>query len=423
MRIAGLPLQSSLVAAGDYVPVVDVSDLTQAPTGTTKKNTVSILSFLSLVHPVLENASVVWEGDSITNGFGVLAGQEFRTLVYADPIFAARGPNSVTHPALDGSTTADVVARYAASVFPRRPAAIGSSQTFLFVFIGTNDYTQAAATTFAALEAYWTTAKADGFTVVAFTIPISFRPGNTPQLNRLILKSTVPDYLVDLASLWNTEQDNTVFSDQLHPTALGHQMIARKIVDSILYRNRNPDTMPPNGVGRFSELLVYAPAQVGNSDIRSQCTTGFSAALSIISGVKVWLASHSDAADTLSFLNYNGVSYVTPLTINRAGTLTFLGGVIGGVQRLTGAGAVDVVTLTTALTTNGAGQALTLANGVDGQMKEIIHDVDGGSAILTPTTKTGFATVTFNNVADTVTLKYLTTRGWYVVSSRGAVVA
>lgn len=104
------------------------------------------------------------------------------------------------------------------------------------------------------------------------------------------------------------------------------------------------------------------------------------------------------------------------------GNIRAAGSVFGGVQALSGAGAVNVTTQTTALTTSGVAQALTLADGTNGQTKTIIHDVDGGSAVLTPTTKTGFSTVTFTNVGETVTLQYLTTRGWFVLSSYGAVV-
>jgi hypothetical protein len=110
-------------------------------------------------------------------------------------------------------------------------------------------------------------------------------------------------------------------------------------------------------------------------------------------------------------------------TLTGAGLFTVTGAYVGAVQALSGAGAVDVVSQTTAVTTTGASQALTLANGINGQIKFIVHDVDGGSAVLTPTTKTGFSTVTFTNVGDTVTLQYLTTRGWFILSSYGATVA
>jgi hypothetical protein len=76
----------------------------------------------------------------------------------------------------------------------------------------------------------------------------------------------------------------------------------------------------------------------------------------------------------------------------------------------------------TSLTTTGASQALTLADGVVGQIKMVTHTVDGGSAILTPTTKIGFSTVTFTAVGDTVTMVY-TAAGWAITGSRGVTIA
>lgn len=94
----------------------------------------------------------------------------------------------------------------------------------------------------------------------------------------------------------------------------------------------------------------------------------------------------------------------------------------GNTQALSGAGAVNVTTAVTALTTTGAAQALTLANGTVGQVKTIVHVVDGGSAVLTPTTKIGFSTITFTAVGETVTLVY-TSVGWAITGISGAVAA
>ena len=96
--------------------------------------------------------------------------------------------------------------------------------------------------------------------------------------------------------------------------------------------------------------------------------------------------------------------------------------VVGGVQSLSGAGAVDITNMVTSLTTTGASQALTLADGAAGQLKVITHTVDGGSAILTPTTKIGFSTITFTAVGDTATLVY-TAAGWAIIGSRGVTIA
>ena len=96
--------------------------------------------------------------------------------------------------------------------------------------------------------------------------------------------------------------------------------------------------------------------------------------------------------------------------------------VILGTQSLSGAGAVDITNAFTSLTTSGVSQALTLANGTVGQMKIIAHAVDGGSAVLTPTTKIGFSTVTFAAVGDSVTLIY-TSAGWAILASYNVTIA
>jgi hypothetical protein len=96
--------------------------------------------------------------------------------------------------------------------------------------------------------------------------------------------------------------------------------------------------------------------------------------------------------------------------------------VVLGTQSLSGAGAVDVTNAFTSLTTSGVSQALTLADGVVGEMKIIVHAVDGGSAVLTPTTKIGFSTVTFAAVGDSVTLIY-TSAGWAILASYNVTIA
>lgn len=87
--------------------------------------------------------------------------------------------------------------------------------------------------------------------------------------------------------------------------------------------------------------------------------------------------------------------------------------------------AVSIATTSTALTTTGPAQAITLANGTNGQLKTIAHVASsgGGTAVLTPATKTGYTTITFTNVGETATLQYFTTVGWLIIGLRGAVAA
>jgi len=108
------------------------------------------------------------------------------------------------------------------------------------------------------------------------------------------------------------------------------------------------------------------------------------------------------------------------ITGNVTGNIT--GDVFATNQALSGAGAVNITDMLTSLTTTGASQALTLANGTLGQIKIISHVVDGGSAVLTPTTKIGFSTITFTAVGDSAMLIY-TAAGWDIVALNGAVAA
>ena len=99
-----------------------------------------------------------------------------------------------------------------------------------------------------------------------------------------------------------------------------------------------------------------------------------------------------------------------------------LGTTFGTVQALSGAGAVDITSMITQVTTTGA-DALTLANGANGQMKIITMVADGGDGTLTPTTFANGTTITFNDVGDSVLLVYNTTGGWAAVSNVGCTIA
>ena len=108
-----------------------------------------------------------------------------------------------------------------------------------------------------------------------------------------------------------------------------------------------------------------------------------------------------------------------------AGNQTFSGAIITSTQTLSGAGAVDIVNIATAFTSTATGNALTLANGANGQIKTVAYVAEAAAldtGILTPTTRVGYSTITFTNVGDSVTLQYFT-QGWAVIGVRGAIVA
>jgi hypothetical protein len=117
-----------------------------------------------------------------------------------------------------------------------------------------------------------------------------------------------------------------------------------------------------------------------------------------------------------------------PLTTGVTGALPVANGGTGAsgtVQALSGAGAVNITSLATAFTSTGAGNALTLADGAQGQIKTVIYVAEaagGDTGVLTPTNLGSATTITFNAVGDSVTLQFAGT-DWWVVGFRGAVVA
>jgi len=93
------------------------------------------------------------------------------------------------------------------------------------------------------------------------------------------------------------------------------------------------------------------------------------------------------------------------------GTLT-VGSLVGDVQTLTGAGAVNLTTTVTSLVNDGA-NAITLADGTPGQIKIIVMHTDPGTdSTLTPTTFHNGTTVTFDDAGDYIILVWLATIGW-----------
>ena len=107
------------------------------------------------------------------------------------------------------------------------------------------------------------------------------------------------------------------------------------------------------------------------------------------------------------------------------GSQTINGAIIGNVQSLSGPGAVDVTSFSTAFTSTALANVLTLANGTVGQIKVVAYVAEaaaGDTGTLAPTTRVGYSGITFTNVGDNVTLQYFT-QGWAVIGVRGAIVA
>ncbi len=133
-----------------------------------------------------------------------------------------------------------------------------------------------------------------------------------------------------------------------------------------------------------------------------------------------------DVANNEALVLTNAITFSGAITnsgsVTNTGTVTNTGGVVGGVQTLAAAGAVNLTTLITRIDSVGA-IALTLADGTNGQVKKIVMGTDGGDATLTPTTKTGYTTIVFNDAGDGCDLVFITTKGWIVTGNNGCTIS
>lgn len=94
-------------------------------------------------------------------------------------------------------------------------------------------------------------------------------------------------------------------------------------------------------------------------------------------------------------------------------------------QVLTGAGAVDITSAITFLVTGGVGDAITLADGIEGQHKSIITKTEstgGDTSILTPAHLRGYSNITFDSQGECANLIYLDS-AWNLLAGRGVSLA
>lgn len=136
-------------------------------------------------------------------------------------------------------------------------------------------------------------------------------------------------------------------------------------------------------------------------------------------------AAVTDETGTGALVFASTPTLVTPVLGVATATSIATGPIFGTIQSLSGPGAVNITTLTTAFTSTAAGNALTLVDGAQGQIKTIIYVAEaagGDTGVLTPTNLGSATTITFNAVGDSVILQFVGT-DWWVIGLRGAAVA
>lgn len=143
-------------------------------------------------------------------------------------------------------------------------------------------------------------------------------------------------------------------------------------------------------------------------------TTSDSMATVRASGYFDGISSGLDSEYFIAVKASDGVSLLA-LTLDSTGLILTTD---TNIQAITGAGAVDVITGVTQFTSDGAAQALTIADGYIGQRKVVVHVVDGGSGVLTPANGLGYSTITFTTAGEAVELMFLA-GGWAVIGFGG----
>ena len=195
-------------------------------------------------------------------------GNVWSELMLTYPSFSGRG--TAVQTAVQGRKIANLASNYATEVYPYRPGgasgpAIGK-KSFLFVFVGINDI---GVTSLATMKSSWTsyvsTARTDGFTVVAFTILRRSTFDSTNDSDRLafndhIRSSANWDYLVDAAALFPSSDDTTWIYDGTHMTAAANAWLAR-YVNSVIASRAIPTRSPFN----ISHLTVIKDATIGGT--------------------------------------------------------------------------------------------------------------------------------------------------------------
>jgi hypothetical protein len=105
-----------------------------------------------------------------------------------------------------------------------------------------------------------------------------------------------------------------------------------------------------------------------------------------------------------------------PVPVKLDNTLTF-GGTI---QTLSSAGAISVTSLITRINSPSGAGTLTIADGVEGQIKVIVMVSNSASHALTISSNIGHSSIVFNSANDTATLMFLA-GNWYFLGGTATV--
>lgn len=133
--------------------------------------------------------------------------------------------------------------------------------------------------------------------------------------------------------------------------------------------------------------------------------------------------STNEGTDSGTIVITDGANGAITLTPNGSGIVDVAGAPVFSETESIGAGvggAINVTAAISELATDAGGDAFTLADGTEGQIKFILLKTDGGGdAVITPAHPGGYATITMADAGDTVLLLF-TNSAWYVIGNNGS---
>ncbi len=91
----------------------------------------------------------------------------------------------------------------------------------------------------------------------------------------------------------------------------------------------------------------------------------------------------------------------------------------GAVDYAAGPGALPITHVQITLASQGGAEALSIPDGVPGQILQINHDDDGGNSVVTPDTATGYTSIDLADAGDMVTFMFVDTVGWIILGTAG----
>lgn len=183
--------------------------------------------------PFTNSTRVVFEGDSLSPYIGNEGQTNWSK--YLTNSFSSLNLTVGTNAATSGQQISQMLTDYASQVQPYRPS--GGTNAILFFWAGINDvYYTNYATAFTRLTNYWSGAKADGFTLVGFTITDSTNltaqsRADLATLNNLIRlhAPSYCDFFIDVAELLSDVEDSNWSTAGVHYTSRANEILSEHV--------------------------------------------------------------------------------------------------------------------------------------------------------------------------------------------------